>query len=210
MSNTLCSALFATWGRISQIRGHIVSQFLQMCPHIWLIRPHIWLIQILSECAPIFGLFAPIFGLFANSRNSAPMFGLFSSKFAASLFWPDGTTWYRRNSTYLGINTVHFTSQNSNQRILGISRTSPQTQLKPKQTTLCIVWIGLSARERGLRDGGGAIICCSHFSFASVIRITHSLPNPLLFFFPYSTLFLSLFCLREHALKIILPSCYHQ
>ena len=73
-----------------------------MCPHIWLIRPHIWLIQILSECAPIFGLFAPIFGLFANSRNSAPMFGLFSSKFAASLFWPDGTTWYRRISTYLG------------------------------------------------------------------------------------------------------------
>ena len=66
-----------------------------MCPHIWLIRPHIWLIQILSECAPIFGLFAPIFGLFANSRNSAPIFGLFSSKFAASLFWPDGTTWYK-------------------------------------------------------------------------------------------------------------------
>ena len=29
------------------------------------------------------------------------MFGLFSSKFAASLFWPDGTTWYRRISTYL-------------------------------------------------------------------------------------------------------------
>ena len=75
-----------------------------MCPHIWLIRPHIWLIQILSECAPIFGLFAPIFGLFANSRNSAPIFGLFSSKFAASLFWPDGTTWYRRISTYLGWN----------------------------------------------------------------------------------------------------------
>ena len=90
-------------GWISQIWGHIVSYFLQMCPHIWLIRPHIWLIQILSECAPIFGLFAPIFGLFANSRNSAPMFGLFSSKFAASLFWPDGTTWYRRISTYLGI-----------------------------------------------------------------------------------------------------------
>ena len=72
-----------------------------MCPHIWLICPHIWLIQILSESAPIFGLFAPIFGLFANSRNSAPIFGLFGSKFAASLFWPDGTTWYRRISTYL-------------------------------------------------------------------------------------------------------------
>ena len=83
------------WGRISQIWGHIWRNFETMCPHIWLIRPHIWLIQILSECAPIFGLFAPIFGLFANSRNSAPIFGLFGSKFAASLFWPDGTTWYR-------------------------------------------------------------------------------------------------------------------
>ena len=75
--------------QISQIWGHIVSWFLQVCPHIWLIR-------ILSESAPVFGLFIPIIGLFINSKNSTPIFGLFGSKFAVPHFWPDGTTWYRR------------------------------------------------------------------------------------------------------------------